>query len=141
MACHAGEAVGIEGAVHLRILRQASGQNADGIVAAIAVTREFNPFRPEQYVHAGAIERSAKRIRVQRLTPLAVSFLMTTAAVFGLGEGAGLDEIVAFDGGVPGGGQLARSEMEVVGTSDFVRVLLAIGLRGQTADAYRDRYE
>ncbi len=98
VASGAGEAIFVEAAIHLGILGQASGEYRDGVVAAIAVTRELDPLRAQQNIYAGAIEGCAKRIRMQRVAPLAVSLRVASTAVFGVRKRRGWNEIVAFDG-------------------------------------------
>jgi hypothetical protein len=88
--------------------------------------RELDTFRPQQNIYARAIKRRAKRIRVQSLTPLAISFLVTSAAILGSRESSRLDEVIAFDGGVSGRRTFVFAEMEVIVLAYFVRVLLAL---------------
>ena len=69
-----------------------SGQNADRVVAAIAVAREFDALGAHENVDAGAIERRAEGIGMQRLAPLVVGLLVAVPAVSRIGKGAGRQE-------------------------------------------------
>src|SRR5271169_4084088 len=102
MAGGAGQAVSVKGAIDVRVRGQAAREHNDWIVAAIAVSRELDAFGPDEDVDARAVEGCSEGVGVQRLTPLAVGFIVTMGAVFGFGESAGLNEIVALDGGVAG---------------------------------------
>jgi hypothetical protein len=62
---------------------------------------------------------------VQGLAPLAVGFIVAMRAVFGIREGAGLDELVAFGGRIAGEGKVVLSEKEIVGFAYLFRVILA----------------
>src|SRR5580658_5874259 len=76
------ESIIVKTSIHLLILREAPSEHRDGIVAAIAVARKFNALRSQQNIHAGAVERCAKGVGMQRLAPLAIGFRVTSAAVF-----------------------------------------------------------
>ena len=104
----AGETVFVEAAVHLGILRQRAREHADRVMAAIAVPRKLDAFGPQQNVDAGAIERRAEGIRVQRLPPLAVGFLVAASAIRGGQKGLRWNEVVAFDVGIARGRDACR---------------------------------
>jgi hypothetical protein len=123
----AGEAVFVEAAIHLRVLRQRSRENPDGVMAAIAVPGELDALGAQQNVDAGAIEGRAKGVRVQRLAPLAVGFLMTASAIRSRQEGLRLNEIVAFDGRVARRRDFVGPEAEIVGRAYFGGVGFAVG--------------
>src|SRR5271157_1660935 len=72
----ARQAVFVEVSVHLRVLGECSGKDADGVMTAIAVPGELDSFGPRENVDAGSIERGSKGVGVQRLAPLTVGFLM-----------------------------------------------------------------
>src|SRR5580700_1492135 len=86
---------------------------------------EFDALRPRQDVHAGAVKRCAKRVRVQRLPPLAVSFLMAFRAVLRGGKGSRLDEVVAYDLGIPRCRNVSFAKMEVVGLANAVSIFFS----------------
>ena len=62
---------------------------------------------------------------MQRLTPLVVGFLVAMAAVLGLRKSAGLNELVALDGGIAGERDVVLAETKVVCLRYPVRVVLA----------------
>ncbi len=97
-----GQAVAIEGAVDGRVGVERAGQNANRIVATIAMAGEFDPLGAGKDVDAGAVERRAEGVGVQRLTPLVVGLLVAVPAVFGIGKGACRQKFLAFDGCVAG---------------------------------------
>ena len=131
MAGGAGEAVLVEAAIDLGILGESAGKHADGVVAAIAMTGEFDAFGAQKNIHAGAVKRRAEGVGVQGLTPLAVGLLMTTSAVGSGQEGIRLDKGSAVAGGVAGRGDFAGAKVEVIGLGDLIGVGLAsVGLLG-----------
>jgi hypothetical protein len=96
----AGQPVGVElGAIYLRVFSKRGAQHADGIVATVAVARKRDAARlvADKKIDAGAIERRAEGVRVQRLTPLAVGFLVACAAVLRAGIRAGLKKSLALN--------------------------------------------
>src|SRR5580700_9624218 len=127
----AGEAVLIEAAIYLRILGEPSREYGDGIVAAIAVARKFNAFGPQQDVYAGAIERRAKGVGMQRLAPLAISFRVTSSAIFRGWKSRRRNKVVANHGRITGSGNFVRPEVEIVGFAYFggIRPAVAILVR------------
>ena len=95
-------------------------------MAAIAVAREFDAFGARQNVDAGAIEGRAERVRVQRLTPLAVGLLMTASAIRSRQEGLWLNEIVAFNGRIARCRDFVAPKAEIIGLAYFGGVRFAI---------------
>ena len=65
---------------------------------------------------------------MQGLTPLAVGFIVAMRAVFGIWEGARLDELVAFGGSIAGEGEVVLAEKEVIGFAYLFGVILAFGV-------------
>ena len=63
---------------------------------------------------------------MQRLPPLAVGFLMTVRAIGGFGKSAGLDEVVAFDGGIAWGAQFVGAEAEVIRLANLGGIAVAV---------------
>jgi hypothetical protein len=85
-----------------RILSQSARQDSNGIVAAIAVAGELDALCPGQDVYAGAVERRAKRVRVQRLAPLAICLRMAFGAILALGKAPGWTKSLPTTEGVSG---------------------------------------
>jgi hypothetical protein len=102
MAGGAGQAVAIEGAVHGRAGGNRTGQNTNRIMATIAVACEFDALGADKNVDAGAVERGAEGVGVERLAPLVIGLLVAVPAVLGIGKGACRKEVLAFDGCVAG---------------------------------------
>jgi hypothetical protein len=96
------------------------------------VPRELDAPGAQQDIYTGPVKRRAKRIGVQRLAPLAVSFLMAFTAILGFGKSRGRYEVVALDGGVSRRGDLVFAEMETIVFPNVFCVLLTLGadLRG-----------
>ena len=103
----------------------APGQNPDRIVATVAVARKFNSLGADQDVHAGAIERRAESIGVQRLAPLVVRLLVAMAAVGGIGKGAGSRKSPPSAAALPGSEILSFAK----GKLYVSRILSAYALR------------
>src|SRR6185437_6051672 len=104
---------------------QSSAEDADWIVATVAMPRILDAFGPQEDIHARAIERRPEGIRVQRLTPLAVCFLVAMGAIPRVGESPRLDKFVAFDRGVSWRGEFVFTEKEAVGSAYVGGVLFA----------------
>src|SRR5580658_1615407 len=112
MASQARQTVLIKLAVHLRILSQCPRQGCDGVVAALAVTRELDALLAPQYVDARPVKRRSKRVRVQRLPPMIVRLLVASFAIRRLRKRSRLNEVISLDGRVPRRGYVALSESE-----------------------------
>ena len=132
---HAGQPVAIERAITLSVRVEGAGEDADWVVAAIAMARELNALGVHEDVDAGAIEGRAKGIGVQSLAPFVVGLLVAMATVGGVGKGLRINEGVAYDGGISwkrnsGGWRIAvvlgdlGAEWERIGLADLVRVSL-----------------
>ena len=107
-------------------LRQRAGYNSHRIVAAIAMASVLDALGFLENVDAGAVERRAKRVRMERLTPLSIGFLVAMGAVGGVGESARLDEIAVDCGCISGSSQGTFAELEIVSLVARLR----IGIRG-----------
>jgi hypothetical protein len=92
------------------------------------MARELNAFGIDQDIHARPVEGSTEGVRVQRLTPLVVGFLVAMCTVGGIGKGARLDEIIAFHLYRPRKKKLIPAEAKVIGITYFSGILLPIGL-------------
>ena len=79
-----------------------AGQYANRIMATIAMAGKFDPLGAEQDVYAGAVERRAEGVGVQRLTPLVIGLLVAVPAILGIGKGACRQKFLAFDGCIAG---------------------------------------
>ena len=62
---------------------------------------------------------------MQCLAPLVVGLLMAMSAILRVGEGSGLNEIIAFNGRIPGHSELIRAKPVVVGSTNLVGVFFA----------------
>jgi hypothetical protein len=60
MAGCTGQSIFIELTIYGRILRQRAAQNANWIVAAVAVPGELNALRPRENVYARSVKRRSK---------------------------------------------------------------------------------
>jgi len=89
-------------------------------MATVAVACKLNALGANENVDAGAVERGAEGVGVQRLSPLVIGLLVAVAAVLGVGKGACGQEVLAFDGCVAGGRNLVLAEGEGIGRADFV---------------------
>ena len=125
MAHRAGNAVLIERAVASVVRVQCSRENANRIVAAIAVAGEFHAFGAQQNVHALAIERRAEGVGVESLAPLVVGLLMAVAAVACIGKRAGRKKVVAFHRRIARERNAVLGEGKVVGFANLIGVRLA----------------
>jgi hypothetical protein len=118
----AGEAVTVEAAVAGGAAIEGAGEDGDGVVAAIAVAGVLDALGAEEDVDAGAIEGRPEGVGVKGLTPLTVGLLVAVAAVGGVGEVCGGEEVVGFGDGVAGERDAVGREEETVGLADTVRV-------------------
>src|SRR5579863_10182746 len=83
---------------------------------------ELNAFVADQDVDAGAVERSAESVGMQRLAPLAIGFFVTVAAVFGVRESAGAQETAALEGRIAGQGNVVLAKAVVIGLRDLIGI-------------------
>lgn len=101
MASDAGNAVFIERALDLGILRERTGEKRRGVMTRFAVTRELNSSLRLQVLYVLLVERLAKRIAMRRLSPLRVRIGVTGAATsrgdkfFGHDKGSGYRRRIA----------------------------------------------
>src|SRR5580658_830722 len=100
MTDRASESVSVKRTIHVRVFCQRTRDHRDWIVAAIAMPRKFDAFRANQDVDTGPVKRRTKRIGMQCLAPLLVSFFVAMSTVFGGGKSAGLDKLVVHGGRV-----------------------------------------
>ena len=144
MTGRTGQTVLVERTIDVRVLRQSAGDHDDRIVATVAMSREFDAFSTHQNVDARSVERRAKRVRVQRLTPLVVGLFVAMATILGLRKSTGLNELIAHGGGVAGEREVVLAETKIEGLPCCIGVVLAFrgigrlcvdcvlhGLRGQ----------
>ena len=104
VAGHAGKAILVELTINDCVLGEASGEDGDGVVAAVTVAGEFNTLGVDEDVDAGPIEGCAKAVAMEGLLPLVIGLLVTVAAVVGGRECVGAEEGIALNGGVAGRG-------------------------------------
>jgi hypothetical protein len=71
-------------------------------VATVAVASKLDPLCPYQDIDAGAIERRAEGIGMQRLAPLMICLLVAMAAVSGIWKSARFKKFVPFTAALPG---------------------------------------
>src|SRR5580658_6112134 len=124
----AGQAVLVKGAIDVGVRCQPAREDDDWIMAAIAVARELDAFGADEDVDAGAVERRAEGVGVQRLTPLAVGLFVAMLAVLGFRKSAGLNEVIALDGCIAGEREIVFAEKKVVSLANLVGVILAFGV-------------
>ena len=108
-----------------RIRIHRSAKHRDRVMAAIAMPRKFDSLGAQQNVHARPIERRTKRVRMQRLPPLMVSFLVAMPAVLSIQEGTRLQKVPPHRGSVSGHGYLSVSEREVIALAHLFGICLA----------------
>ena len=106
----------------------APARTATRIVAAIAVTRKFDPLGAKQNIHAGAIKRRAEGIGVQRLAPLVVSLLVAMTAVRSVRKSVCREKFAAFDSRVSRRRDGFGSKGKTVGLAN-ARIVSSAGIR------------
>src|SRR5579863_2475870 len=75
---------------------QGARQNADGIVATVAVTSELDSLGARKNVHAGSVEGCSEGVRMKGLPPHGVRLRMAVLAIFGARVSAWLNESSGF---------------------------------------------
>src|SRR6516164_11486082 len=88
---------------------------------------ELDALRADQNVDAGAVERRAEGIRVQRLPPLLVGLFVAVPAIFRGRERPGLNELVVFGGSVSRKREIIFAKKEIVRLADSFRIGLVTG--------------
>src|SRR5580700_1782826 len=132
VASGARQAVGIESSpIDLRVLGQGRAQHSNRIVATVAMASESNAARliTDQDVDAGAVKRSAKSVRMKRLTPLAVRLLVAGTAVLCSGKRSWLKKAFTLHLHISRSEWILNAVMEVVARGHLSVIRFAIRLR------------
>ena len=87
---------------------------------------ELDALGADEDVDAGAVERSAEGVGVQRLAPLVVGLLVAVPAVFCIRVGAGGQKFFTFNGRVSGRRDIVGAEYKIVGLVDLIGVKFAV---------------
>lgn len=135
MARCTSQSVLIKRTIDLRVFCQCARNHRNRVVATVAMPGELNALRADQNVDAGAVERRAEGIRVQRLPPLLVGLFVAVRAIFRGRERAGLNELAVFGGSVSRKRDIIFAKKEIVRLTDSFGIGLIIcatfGLRAR----------